>query len=219
MTFTDYLVKENIINKTDVDTVLAGVSSSTLEATLSKLGVTPEDLLEAKGKFYKIPTRSIGNGEVPFDILKYIPEESAMHYHFVPIGVKDGFLEVGVLDPDNIEGNDALNFISSKIGLPFKLFLITERDFSQVLEVYKGFSGEVTKALDELESELSSDDIEINNQREETIGGKKNQGTTIVEDAPVTKIAATILRYAVEGNASDIHIEAMHDKIRVRFPQ
>jgi len=217
MTLTDFLVKENIISKNDADTVLASINSGTMEATLEKIGVTPEELLKAKSDFYKIPSVSIGSGQVPFDILKYIPEESALHYHFVPIGVKDGFLEVGVIDPDNIEANDALNFISSKVGLPFKLFLITEKDFTQVLEVYKGFSGEVTKALSELETELSTDDIEINNQREETLGSKKGKGTTIVEDAPVTKIAATILRYAVEGNASDIHIEPMHDKIRVRF--
>jgi type IV pilus assembly protein PilB len=39
----------------------------------------------------------------------------------------------------------------------------------------------------------------------------------IVEDAPVTKIVATILRYATEGNASDIHVEHLRDTIRVRF--
>src|ERR1700677_1354279 len=121
MTLTDFLIKENIVSKNDADAVLAGANSGSPEATLEKLGVTPEELLDAKGKFYKIPTRAIGNGQVPFDILKYIPEESALHYHFVPVGVKDGFLEVGILDPDNIEANDALNFISSKVGLPFKL--------------------------------------------------------------------------------------------------
>jgi type IV pilus assembly protein PilB len=39
----------------------------------------------------------------------------------------------------------------------------------------------------------------------------------IIEDAPVVKIVATIVRYAVEGEASDVHIEHMRDKIRVRF--
>jgi type IV pilus assembly protein PilB len=41
--------------------------------------------------------------------------------------------------------------------------------------------------------------------------------TKIVEDAPVTKIVATMLRYATEGNASDVHVEPLKDKIRVRF--
>src|SRR5690606_31699003 len=43
------------------------------------------------------------------------------------------------------------------------------------------------------------------------------KGTKIIEDAPVTKIVATILRYATEGEASDIHIEHMQDTVRVRF--
>jgi len=39
----------------------------------------------------------------------------------------------------------------------------------------------------------------------------------IKEDAPVTKIVATVLRYAVDGGASDIHIEPTDDKVIVRF--
>jgi len=44
-----------------------------------------------------------------------------------------------------------------------------------------------------------------------------SETAVIVEDAPVTKIVATILSYAAEGKASDIHIEPMHDNVRVRF--
>ena len=43
------------------------------------------------------------------------------------------------------------------------------------------------------------------------------KGNKIVEDAPVTKIVAVILRHALEGNASDIHIEAVTDKVKIRF--
>src|SRR5690606_1011498 len=39
----------------------------------------------------------------------------------------------------------------------------------------------------------------------------------IKEDAPVTKVVATILRYAVDGGASDIHIEPTGEKVIVRF--
>src|SRR3990167_813326 len=40
---------------------------------------------------------------------------------------------------------------------------------------------------------------------------------TLKEDAPVTKIVSTILRYAIEGHSSDIHIEPSAQKTRVRF--
>jgi len=39
----------------------------------------------------------------------------------------------------------------------------------------------------------------------------------IIEDAPVSKIVAVILRHATEGGASDIHIENAGDKVKVRF--
>jgi type IV pilus assembly protein PilB len=99
--------------------------------------------------------------------------------------------------------------------MPFKAFLISEGDFKKVFDVYKGLSGEVTKALTELDGELSEEE-ELLLDDKGTVK-KSSTGTTIIEDAPVTKIVATILRYAVEGLASDVHIEPMADKIRVRF--
>src|SRR3989338_7859674 len=101
-----------------------------------------------------IPSRSLKDFNISGKVLEYIPQDSAEHYRVVPLAVKDGVLEVGALDPNDLEARDALNFISARIGIPYKLFLISENDFALVLEKYKGLSGEVTKALTELESEL-----------------------------------------------------------------
>ncbi len=184
----------------------------TAEQVARKHGVGEDALIDAKGELLGIPTKSIKDKTIPFEVLQYIPEESAMHYKFVPIGVTDNVLEVGVVDPDNIEARDALTFIASKIKMPFKIFLISEEDFKQVITLYKGLSGEVTKALSELETDIADVDIGGGPDKEDL-----PQQTKIIEDAPVTKIVATILRYAVEGNASDIHIERLDDKVRVRF--
>jgi len=162
----------------------------------------------------EIPSRELKDVDSSGKVLEYIPEESAEHYQAVPLGVKDGVLEVGAIDPNNLETRDALNFISARIGMPYKLFSITKKDFDLVLERYKGLSGEVTKALDELESELLVASTPLEIKKEES---KDSSEAVIVEDAPVTKIVATILSYAAEGKASDIHIEPMHDNIRVRF--
>ena len=168
-----------------------------------------------KGSASSVPTRSLKDIEVTGNILEYIPQESAEHYKVVPIGVKDGVLEVGAINPNDLEARDALNFISSRIGMPYKLFLISESDFNAMLEKYKGLSGEVTKALSELESELSG--VVSKPQKGEVEETKTPSEAKIVEDAPVIKIVATILGYASEGKASDIHIEPTHDSVRVRF--
>jgi type IV pilus assembly protein PilB len=96
--------------------------------------------------------------------------------------------------------------------MPYKIYVISEKDFKKVVESYKGLSGEVNKALGELENDLEKD-IEI--LKDNSSFGKIE--TKIIEDAPVTKIVTTIIRYATDGNASDVHIEHMKDKIRVRF--
>ncbi len=188
------------------------------ESVLSGLGVPMEKILEVKGEYLGVPVRSMPNPAIPFEVLKYLPEESANFYKMIPVDVVDNVLEVGIVDPENFEARDALNFISSKDNIPYKLFLISEEDFKKAMECYKGLSGEVTKALTELESDLSDEEKEIASQEaaDHNLTSKINQ-TNIIEDAPVTKIVATILRYAIEGEASDVHIEPLSDKVRVRF--
>jgi len=217
----EILAAKNTISKKDIPEIESEIQSTgaTLEEVLMKRGITSEEILKSKAEYLEVPPRQVDAQEVPFDVLQYVPEESALHYQFVPLGVKDGVLEVGLVDPENIEARDALTFISSKINMPFKIFLISEQDFEKVLTVYKGLSGEVTKALTDLETEL--DDPRKKDKGEKEDGdediSETKLGTKIIEDAPVTKIVATILRYATEGAASDIHIEPLREKVRVRF--
>lgn len=179
----------------------------------------PED----KKKLDKnIPETVIKGRDISSKILEYIPQESAEHYSIVPIGVKDGVLEVGAIDPNNLEARDALNFISARIGMPYKLYLVSKEDFNEVLKKYKGLSEEVTKALSELETETSakekeSEEKEGKEKKSSSEDKSKATRDTIVEDAPVTKIVSNILNYASEGGASDIHIEPTAKNIKVRF--
>lgn len=217
MSVLDVLVQKKLISPDDIREITKQISSGevTLDKALIERGVRVEDILVAKGEYLNIPVRTVADSSVPFEVLEYIPEESAVHYKFVPIGLKDGALEVGIVDPDNISARDALNFIATKKNIPYKIFLISSEDFERVLEMYKGLTGEVSKALSELETVLSFDDDAPKDQK---LGEKvAGSDTLIIEDAPVVKIVATIVRYAVEGNASDVHIETMRDKVRVRF--
>jgi len=224
-TLLDILVTQGVIEKADIPKIQAEATDvgGDVKAVLQKRGIDEQMILKAQGAYLGIPVKSLEGEKVSFDTLKYIPEESATHYRFVPLVVNDGVLEVGIVDPDNAEARDVLNFISVKNKIPFKIFLITEEDFDSVIQSYKGLSAEVTKALSELESELSSEDIKMAKEMKEVEGGapgkdnKESEEVSITEDAPVTKIVATILHYAVEGQASDVHVEHMGEQVRVRF--
>ncbi len=233
MDILNLLVEKGLIQKDNIEAIYkeAAETGDTIEQTLLKRGILPQDILAVQGEYFDVPTRDLTGVEVSGKVLEYIPEESAEHYRVVPISVQDGVLEVGMVDPDNIEARDALNFISSKIEMPFKIFLITETDFARILATYKGLSGEVSKALNDLETELkietsrvSEDDKPDTGENQQNVeetesggGVKKGSKNTIEDDAPVIKIVATILRYATDGNASDIHIEPWRENIKVRF--
>ena len=173
-----------------------------------------DESLEDKAKRLGIDYRQAKTDDITYDILEYIPEDSALHYQVVPLSLKDGVMEVGMVDPDDIEGRNALTFIFSRLSLPFKITLISNDDFHKIVALYKGLSGEVTKALTDLDTELRQQaDITVSHDGTE----EEDEGSKIKEDAPITKIVATILRYATEGLASDVHIEPMREQVRVRF--
>ncbi|TFG35455.1 MAG: type II/IV secretion system protein, partial [Parcubacteria group bacterium] len=105
---------------------------------------------------------------------------------------------------------EALKFIFRRQRVNYKVFLISLSTFKNILKKYRNQKKEVGIALEELETEL----------QEETV---KKKGSTnadferMAEEAPITKIVAVILRNAVEGLASDVHIEPTKSKLRVRF--
>ena len=172
-----------------------------------------------------VPRRVLGDKKVAYDVLRHIPEESAEHYKVVPLAVEDGVLEVGMLDPDNLGGIDALNFIARNTGMPFKVFQVSEEDFARVMKMYRGLGGEVDRAVLDLESEqkarAAQNQAEMSNLDLEDPSIGPGNGTldslNIQEDAPTIKIVSTILRYAIDGKASDVHIEPLPTGVRIRY--
>src|SRR3989344_2878221 len=207
----DILVAGNALTLEEAGVIRKTARSKNLsiEDELLARGVDDTKILKAKGEAMGIPTASLKSVKVPFDILKSIPEESARHYQFVPIGSEGGVVHIGIVDPENIDAKEALKFIATRLNQPFKIFLISKQDLNSALEEYKGISGEVTKVLGELETAIAEEPA--------LPKALERSGTSFSEEAPITKMVAVILRHATEGRASDIHIEPGRDKLRVRF--
>jgi len=182
----------------------------TIEEELLLRGLSDETILKSKAEALGVPSMIIRNKKADFELLKHIPEESARHYQLAPLGMEDGMMQIGMVDPESVEAKEALKFIASRLNMPFKIYLISQKDFEGLLEGYKGISGEVSKALGELESALGAEELSLPKV-------PQKEGAAFVEEAPITKIVAVILRHATEGRASDVHIEPERDKLRVRF--
>jgi len=221
MSFLEELVKKGLINDAqvaEIKTKAKDKHEGSIDEALIEAGVPEDSITIARGEYLNIPSQKVNVKEIPFDVLKYIPQDSASHYGFAPFGLVDGVLQVGVTDAENIQAMDALQFLSAKNGLPFKIFIISKTDYEAIMESYKGLNSQVDQALDEFQEEES----EISGVNEDTLNNEikkvtPGEDSKIVEDAPVIKIVAVILNNALEGGASDIHIEHTGEKVKVRY--
>jgi type II secretory ATPase GspE/PulE/Tfp pilus assembly ATPase PilB-like protein len=245
------LQKKQLLSAEDVARIMQGVQAADAseEDVLLAHGISVDALLAAKGEQWDMPTRSLRGATIPYDVLRRIPEESAKYYKILPLAVQDGVLEVGIVDPNNMDALDALQFISSREKMPFKIFLLLEKDYQHALRAYEGISADVARAvagaeeegpegggmthvnIDDTEDignspEGSADDQEESSEKdnldddlEQAVhrAAKKDGRVNIKDQAPITKVVATILRNASDSRASDIHMEPGDAQLRVRF--
>ncbi len=192
-----------------------------LDSALQEMKIDEDKILEVKSKVFGMPVKKIDPKNIAPSVLKIIPIDAARNYQFVPLNEGDNFLEIGIVNPENVKAIDALTFITAKYNKPFKLFLIAPSVYKKLLEMYDGsYNPEVEQALSELDTEIANvadEGVVIERSRKESDKLKPGEEERIVEEAPIIKIVAVILRSAVENLASDIHIENTGTKVRVRF--
>jgi hypothetical protein len=99
MDFLELLSQKGLIKKDDISSILSESEKSgvPVEQVLIKMGISPEEILRAKGDYLDIPTKVIDKSDVSFKLLELVPEESALHYKFVPLSITDGVLNVGIV--------------------------------------------------------------------------------------------------------------------------
>ncbi|MFH1462396.1 MAG: GspE/PulE family protein [bacterium] len=207
------LVKKGILDKeksTSLSFEIKKSGKKEEEIILERGIVSEQALFELKSETLKIPLKEIEASKVSLKTLELIPEETAKHYQMIPLSKTEKILEIGMLYPEDFEAQEALKFLSRQEKFNYKVFLITPTTFNNLLKQYRTLKKEVGKALEELETEL-----------EEKKDQKKPETTAEFErmaaEAPITKIVAVILKHAVEGSASDVHIEPTREKLRIRF--
>lgn len=208
MTIIQQLVKKKIIDKEKAVSLEYEIRSSGKkpEEVVLRAGLVSEDILfRLKSEFLKIPLKEVVSEEVPLKILELIPEDSAKYYQMIPLSEKNNVLDVGMVYPENLTAQEALKFWSRQGKFRYKVFLITPTTFNSLLKQYKTLRKEVGRALEELEVEL---------EEGEEFSLKGPEVERIVEEAPITKVVAVMLRHAVEGKSSDIHIEPTREKIK-----
>lgn len=214
MSFLDYLIQTKALKKeqaAELENKIEKDSLSLEELILKNKLIEEKELFKIKSKFYKIPFKKIEGEEIPFEVFEFIPKESIEFYKILPLSFnkKNAILEVGMVFPENTQAQEALKFLARQQKLSLKIFLITLSDFKKYLETCQTPEREVVQALERLKEEIRDESKKRGTEKE--ILGK------LVEEAPIIKMVGVILRQAIEGGASDIHIEPGQEKLKIRY--
>lgn len=217
MNFLEQLVKNSIINRYQMEDIIekSRDMNGDIDKALENAGIASDIVRSAKSQFFGVPERVINFQKFSFDTLKYIPEDASMNYKLVPLGVANGVLEVGMLDPGDVTTEGALQFISSKIRMPIDRFVISYDDFKKITE---GYHGAVPLGDDEggNSNAFADEVLDVPTDHVDENEGVNPDGS-ITEDAPATKMIGVIVKNAIDGGASDIHIENVGTEVRVRY--
>ncbi len=214
--FIDHLIKEEVISAQAAKDAIneSNRLGRSAEAILvDKQILSEEEMLSEKGSFLDIPWKAVSSEQkIAESVISQIPEEAAKIYKMVPLSRDGNIVEVGMINPEDVHAQEALQFIAARGNFIPKKILISAKSYENIIRQYRSLGGEVTEALSELEEEIKTEEGALPATR-----AVRTVEAILEEEAPIVKMVSVIMRHASEGGASDIHIEPLADRLRVRF--
>ena len=165
------------------------------EALLFYSFISDEELGRLLSDSLGLPFVSLRQAFISDEVLRIIPEVVAKKHRIIAFALDEGGLSVAMADPGDLE---IRNFLEKKTGLPVKVSYTTEREIRNALSLYK-------KELQAAFQDILVSDIE---------SAGEGAGES---DPPIIRIVDTLVAYAYENRASDIHLEPREDEMLVRF--
>ncbi len=171
--------------------------------------IAPENLASITAELIDVPYIDLHKATIQAEAMQDISRKAAATYRFIAFEKKDTKLLIAMESPDDFQAFEAVKFIAKRKGLTPEVYLASGEAIDRALGGSGAVEEEIGGALKEFSQELTeAGDVE------------KNSGVSIeqiVEEAPVTKVVAVMIRHAIEGHSSDIHIEPTAKEVRVRY--
>ena len=202
-----YLVDRGLLTRKQADQLREKqkeTGKSIRELLVENAGVSEEHILEAMVAVFKMPAVHLYEQQIPLEVRQLVRADLLRTHVVLPFAFdpeEPGTLLVALNDPMNMRGRD-LVAIASKCRV--RPYLATTSDIQVAIDRYYG-SDEVKEAVD-----LYTRDSEITTTIEEEIIRED------VNSSPVVMLVNSLVEQAVRQRASDIHIEAEPDRVRVR---
>ena len=203
-----YLVEQGLLSHEQAEALRAEYQSThrPVREVLSEKGIiSDEQLLDALSAVSRIPTIRLYEHAIPLEVRQLVRPELLRSYTMIPFAFDpddSGTLHVAMNDPMNMKGRDMIA-IASKCRI--RPFLASTSDILLTIDRYYG-TDEMQEA-----AELYTQASEADRSVEEQIMQED------INSSPVVMLVTSLVEQAVRQRASDIHIEAEADHVRVRF--
>ncbi|MGK0176436.1 MAG: general secretion pathway protein E/type IV pilus assembly protein PilB [Lentimonas sp.] len=220
VTSTEELVLQLLIDKSIVDTdvvetarasveeqVIGGnLDANTLKHLVEGNSVTEEQVAEVLADNFNMTVARLDDVRVSTKALEALPLELAKRYKAFPLEVDDNEIVLAVADPLNM---DAIDNISHVINRSVIVQVATSTAIDKAIE--ENYDSDQKEDVDDIFSDLKLDDLS-------SIGILAKEKPEIgQEDAPIIRYAQMMIADALKRRASDIHMEPLEKRFRVRY--
>ncbi len=144
-----------------------------------------------------------GSADIPSDVLAALPRAFLIARNVLPLAIEGGVLRVAVTDPVAVDVIDDLAWLADRPVQPELATLAAVQ-----AAIARNF-GAGADSMDSLETPADSAAIVAESAAEEGLVGES--------DAPVIRLVHRLIAEAVRRRASDIHLEPLERRFRVRY--
>jgi type IV pilus assembly protein PilB len=146
---------------------------------------------------------------IDHELFRSIPVDLMFRYNFVPLRASNGWLEIALADPRNLNLIDELSLLLQK-KLRVKVATL-----SQIAELLKK-TEQSQRVLEEVTEGFTLDVVAEEEGQDETLSIERL--TSAESDiAPVIRLVDTTIFNALERRASDIHIETRDNEVAIKY--
>ena len=205
------LVAENLLTRetaADLQNKAANSKKSPEEIIVSENLIKEDSLTSVKAKLLDTPAADLRGKQIDNKILSLIPQEVAENYQMIAFDKIDHELHIGLVNPQNFKAIEAAEFLVQKEGLKVRYFLVSPTNFQLAFRQYQVLGEEVKEALAGIDQKGVLTGV---------VDAEMKEMEEVIKSAPVSKMVLVIIRHAIDGRASDIHIEPTLKDTKVRY--
>jgi type IV pilus assembly protein PilB len=153
----------------------------------------------------------LANVRITGDTLELVPRAVAAKHRLLPLSRDGGRLRVAIADPLETDGLDALGYM---LKMPLEPVVATAEEISAAID---RFYGKDANSIDDLLNDLSVSGAGGDASAVTTQADTAVNSTDADADAPIIKLVHQVILEAISRRASDIHLEPLEKRFRVRY--